>query len=164
GALAGPRRADAELHLETCDLCLAIVGAAASVAEQTTPAAAPPSPARPAPAGRTERRAGHAARAAALAAVLAGGFAAVLLASRAGDQTERFPHDLAAYRDEGGSLSAAAVAALPASAFTRKRPEHANFGFTQAAIWLRVSVHNPDASPHEVVLDAAREWVDEVDL
>ena len=41
---------------------------------------------------------------------------------------------------------------------------HPNFGFADATVWARVTLRSRDPRPADLVLDVAREWVNEVDL
>lgn len=66
--------------------------------------------------------------------------------------------------DETSSLDATSVAALPSERFRRAGGPHPSFGFTGAALWFRFSLSNGAESRRAFVLDAGREWLDDVDL
>jgi len=88
----------------------------------------------------------------------------LLVVSGSSRTLEHFPRSLAVLRDSSGALTANAVALRPESSFRAIRPLHANFGFTSDVLWLRLVLQNPESTAQELVLDATREWVDEVDL
>ncbi len=158
GRLPADRHTEIERHLDECSECLSVVAGTASL-----PAAAPPAAATLAEGVRTRSPLrGPVLTLAAFAAAVA--VAAGIAGTRSLDGLDRLPHNLSIYRDPSGQLSAAAVAALSASLFRAERLEHVNFGFTRDAIWIRLQVQNSNAFPVDGVLDATREWVDEVDL
>ena len=99
-------------------------------------------------------------------AVIAIATAGVILfvVSGSSGKPEHFPRSLAVFRDSSRALTANAIARRPVSDFRPIRPLHPNFGFTRDALWLRLVLQNPESTPQELVLDATREWVDEVDL
>jgi len=158
--LASPeRRLEIAAHLDSCAACLGIVGGTASRPGRLVPpaASAPSAPSG----GGTVRKARTVALALVTVTVVGTG---ALFLSRAVVPGDRLPRSLAVFRDRRAALSAAEVAALPESAFQQTRTEHPNFGFTRDALWLRLTLRNPQPIPRDLVLDAAREWVDEVDV
>jgi hypothetical protein len=160
GRVSPEDRVEIAAHLDSCSACLGVVGGTASRPERldaaVTVAVTPPGPA---PGTLQTAR----IVALALVTVVIAGTGALFL-SRPVGPAEDFPRRLAALRDESAALGAAAVAALPGAAFRETRTRHLNFGFTRDAIWLRLTVQNPEPVPRDVVLDATREWVTEVDL
>jgi hypothetical protein len=159
GGLVSPEdRLEIATHLDSCPACLGVVAGTASQPERldtaSTVAVTPPGPA-------TVRRAGIVALA--LVTLVVAGAGALFL-SRPVGSAQDFPRSLAALRDAGATLGAQAVAALPEDAFRETRPEHVNFGFTRDAVWLRLRLRNPEPVARDIVLDATREWVTEVDL
>jgi len=67
-------------------------------------------------------------------------------------------------RDSTGALSAGEIASLDEGRFRPADSDHPNFGFTRDVLWLRFSLHNGAESPRTYVLQATREWVDDVRL
>jgi len=64
-------------------------------------------------------------------------------------------------RDPDGALTAGAAAASDRWRPTTTTP---NFGWTRDVVWLRLQLRNGAPRDLDVVLEAAREWVEEVDL
>ena len=158
GQVSPEDRIEIAAHLDSCSACLGVVaGTASQPAPLETPAEVAVTPPGP---GTVQR-----ARMVALALVtlVVAGTGALFLSRPAGS-AETFPRALAILRDESAALGAEAVAAMPESAFRETRTAHPNFGFTRDAVWLRLKVQNPEPVPRDVVLDATREWVTEVDL
>jgi hypothetical protein len=67
-------------------------------------------------------------------------------------------------RQPNGASTSEDVALLGSDDFRPTGSNHPNFGFTRDVLWFRFSLHNSASSSREYVLDATREWVDDVRL